>query len=88
MSKYINADDIENAKFQAENLRGMGDGVAYRVGWNEAIDAIIENAPTIDIVRCGECKNFHDRAYPYSICGRTSTKAEDDDFCSYGERSE
>ena len=47
MSRYIDADNLHNAKFQ--DISGYGENVAYRVGWNDAIDAICENEPSIDI---------------------------------------
>lgn len=58
----------------------------------------IENAPSIDIVRCGECKHWDDRRKDAwwseeGACDRTSrlgyaTYRNHDDFCSYGERRE
>lgn len=91
MSRYIDADNLHNAKFQ--NTDGYGENVAYRLGWNEAIEAIEENEPTaIDIVRCKECKyepicnhsvqhTTHD-AYSVTIGSKTV------EWCSYGERRE
>lgn len=34
---------------------------AYKLGWNDAIDAIVESAPTVDaveVVRCKDCKKY------------------------------
>ena len=51
--------------------------------------ADIFNAPSIDIIRCGECKyaeyraDYNDCECHYSGCGLVY---EVDDFCSYGER--
>lgn len=53
----------------------------------------LENLPTTDLVRCGECKYYEESEY---IEGDMSCKyhmghtyyTEDDRFCSYGERSE
>ena len=57
MSRYIDADNLHNAKFQ--DISGYGENVAYRVGWNDAIDAICENEPSIDIEpKRGEWKPF------------------------------
>ena len=85
MSRYIDADEIENAKFQEENLRGMGEHVAYRVGWNEAIESVLENAPSIDICFCEKCiyadaKPIADGRYWCNI-HRCYMR-----FCSDGER--
>ena len=52
-------------------------------------DAIIEvlDAPSIDIVRCAECK-WAKANGTYQWCGRLDSTARitADDFCSYGER--
>ena len=86
MSRYIDADNLHNAKFQ--NTDGYGENVAYRVGWNEAIEAIEENEPTaIDIVRCQDCKYW---VYNFNGCSRNPCTEPwyATDFCSYGERKE
>lgn len=50
-------------------------------------DAIVEvyNAPSIDIVRCKECKHWTSDSM-MMICGQTLMPKEDDDYCSWGER--
>lgn len=45
---------------------------------------MIDEAPTIDIVRCDECKWRKAKMMPKSVKCLFSGKA--DDFCSYGER--
>ena len=43
---------------------------AYKLGWNDAIDAIVEAAPTVDaveVVRCRDCRFFEDEDY-YGNC--------------------
>ena len=87
MSRYIDADNLHNAKFQ--NTDGYGENVAYRLGWNEAIEAIEENEPTaIDIVRCKECKHWHKWSDWEMFCGHFDggIGSDADDFCSYGVR--
>ena len=48
----------------------------------------IDSAPSIDIVRCGECKYWHknrkegDGMNVFDVC----YDFQADDFCSYGER--
>ena len=94
MSRYIDADNLHNAKFQ--NTDGYGENVAYRLGWNEAIEAIEENEPTaIDIVRCKECRHWfchNDVDYDQSkftyYCEVHGIFFEGDDYCSFGERKE
>lgn len=54
--------------------------------WSE-IENIINSAPSIDIVRCKECK-WSKANGTYQWCGRLDSTARitADDFCSYGER--
>ena len=37
-------------KFPEVQCNGFGDGPAYRQGWNDAIDAIVDNEDTVDAV--------------------------------------
>ncbi len=51
----------------------------------------IMTAPSIDIVRCGECKHWEapwsDQYDSYGgNCNKTGCGCTADDFCSYGER--
>ena len=52
---------------------------------------IIDSAPSIDIVRCKECKHY-DKFPTWSACTYWSgdpyeqASVNADDFCSYGER--
>lgn len=57
------------------------------VFWSQ-ITKTIDSAPSIDIVRCGECKMWMSEhlCQWWSRYGTVETDA--DDFCSYGERKE
>lgn len=57
--------------------------------WSE-IGKIIDSAPSIDIVRCGECKywNTKDCREWVGECEWAYYMTKPDDFCSYGERKE
>ena len=49
----------------------------------------INSAPSIDIVRCRECRYWHSGecwGIPYRGDYDTSIDTKADDFCSYGER--
>ena len=74
MSKYI---DVEWLK---QNFN--------TVFWSQ-ITKTIDSAPSIDIVRCGECKHWCKGDEVYGICYRcpNTRQMKADDFCSYGERS-
>ena len=41
--RLVYADDLRNHKFNSPDWHN-----AYAIGWNNAIDAIIDNAPTVD----------------------------------------
>ena len=43
--RLVDANDLKWHKFNYVN-----DYDAYRAGWNDAIDAVMENAPTVDAV--------------------------------------
>ena len=44
MSRLIDADKLPEHKFTRESAKGSD----YMRGWNDAIDAIIDNAPTVE----------------------------------------
>ena len=88
MSRYIDADELEI------DLKGVGNL------WKEPFDSVfgytngqIKSAPSIDIVRCKECRHN-----PWDLNRTDYTCIWDDDFadrpqtpdnfCSYGERRE
>ena len=76
MSRYIDYDaiDYRNDKMHDKSSDFI-DGVIY-------IAQRIEDAPSIDIVRCKECENHtHD-----DWCIKFVRTMLPDDFCSYGER--
>ena len=54
-----------------------------------AIKEFIDEAPTIDIVRCAECKHWNTDGC-HEGCGECTWAyymTKPDDFCSYGERT-
>lgn len=94
--RLIDADALAEKKFQERECNGLGEGPAYRQGWNDAIDAVMDNEPSAqpEIIRCRECK-WWDRcpsstiAPLYHLCrrvGRMNMTA--DDFCSRAEQWE
>lgn len=85
MSRYIDADAIIEKKWQAES-----EACFYAL---EDVVSVtdIEEAPTIDIVRCKECKyHFYDESNDCKMCyiHEYGEIWEDDDYCSYGERED
>lgn len=63
---------------------------AYKLGWNDAIDAIVESVPTVDaveVVRCKDCVGC-DRDDGSPWCGLVGLHVDDDHYCAWGERKE
>jgi len=81
MSRYIDYDAIN---YRHDKLHDKSDeflnGVVYMA-------QRIEEAPSIDIVRCGECKYYYNKD-PQQIptANIMCSHMHPDDFCSYGER--
>ena len=54
-----------------------------------SLRACVDDAPSIDIVRCGECKRHGASLNDGCVyCTQLMWTMNPDDFCSYGERSE
>ena len=80
MSRYIDADALK------EKIDSMWNGRPLSF-LGARILVAIDEAPSIDIVRCKECK-WAKANGTYQWCGRLDSTARitADDFCSYGER--
>lgn len=97
MSRYIDADAIDKA---FSKLRFNNDGELEHYGdrpnwylWGSDVENLIANAPSIDIVRCKECKkaNTEDCSHSYwdDDWGEWRVGYKGDEwFCADGERSE
>ena len=87
MSRYIEQEHIGKTVsnlptevFQTENR------IELVLSATEVIDAI-KDAPSIDIVRCGECKKRDDDYVCYKWASVDECpRVRPNDFCSYGER--
>lgn len=92
MSRYIDADEAikvmacemyAEAQSQGYDVDGVEDFIPEATAW-------MNDAPSIDIVQCKECKHFEKND---SIlrgewwCDLWADTIEDDGYCSYGERS-
>ena len=78
MSRYIDADGIDIRAREGYDH----DGVLY-LPYRD-VRKSLDTAPSIDIIRCGECKWRNAKMMPKSVKCLFSGKA--DDYCSYGER--
>lgn len=91
--RLIDADDLARVKFHGypdiEITPSDVNAEAYKRGWNDAINAIIECATTIDavpVIRCKDCKH---REAENGFCegrGWPMQLVPDDGFCDKGER--
>lgn len=88
MPRYIDADELQNVKFHdlpythiyPADLIGL-QTEAYERGWNDAIDAIVENAETADVVerKKGKWYDVGSLSCRCSNCGCKSEK--ESSFC-------
>lgn len=86
MSKYYKAEDVIRAI--AEQLCWIarteyGDKFTTE-DWLEEAEDYVSDLPTIDIVRCEDCKWYKD----FDGCFFSTAECEPEHFCSWGERIE
>lgn len=85
MSSYIDAEWLE------ENAKQYSLGYYDDDEWATPLN-VLDSAPSIDIVRCGECKHRKPSGYVGFVktyeCDITGLRMHDltNHFCSYGER--
>ena len=81
MSRYV----------EVEQLTANLDNGLWGKDWDKALaEAIIEDAPSIDIVRCRECRKVredggHANCSGYLYCRKWKTLVDEDGYCSWGE---
>lgn len=75
MSRYIDAD---HAEFRLQCCGTYHGVIAF-----DTVKAVLNDAPSIEIVRCKECLEYDD-----DWCMYWQNVINPDDFCSYGERKE
>ena len=85
MSRYIDADEFGRCLQNYRPYVDSGRFNAIQTEVNQVLDCIeyeIEDAPTIEIIRCRECQWYNER----EGCFFSTAEITADDFCSYGER--
>lgn len=88
MPRLIDADELWKHKFKSASER-MDLDVAYMGGWNDAIDTIMDETPSVDaveVVRCKDCEYWRDDDCKNDSHGYCPIS--ENDFCSRGERRE
>ena len=93
MSRWIDADALKEDLLINHNTDLMAQSLVLGSGFDVGVDYVmqfIEDAPSIDLVRCAECKHWCKGDDVYGICYRcpNTRQMRYDDFCSYGERRE
>lgn len=92
MSKWIDADAIDKA---FSKLRFNNDGELEHYGdrpnWyllGSEVEALIADAPSIDIVRCQDCKKSHTdgKTTHYLWCVEWGRSTDTFGYCERGER--
>ena len=87
MSRYTNTDALIKAIRYTADLGGWIGEAVLQI--KRVAIKYIENAPSIDIVRCGECKHWKSTVQmPNGTEVKCLYGRKADDFCSYGSRSE
>ena len=83
--RLIGADALMESIKNTADLGGWIGEALYQI--KQVAIKYIGSAPSIDIVRCKECK-WAKANGTYQWCGRLDSTARitADDFCSYGER--
>lgn len=83
MSRYI------DTKWLEDNAKEYSLGYYEEDEWATPLN-VLDSAPSIDIVRCGECKYNENTCINHGEmnprCRYANYKRSADDFCSYGER--
>ena len=88
--KAIDADALKEYFVDLSTEKDIGFGDASRmitVNINHIIK-VIENAPSIDIVRCGECRKSHidGKTTHYLWCTEWGRSTDTFGYCERGER--
>ena len=89
--RLIDADALHKAYMELRNFKQdpqSGDWISLRAVPLTTVIRMLNDAPSIDIVRCKECrwgKPYSDKQLECDALGLGGLKFPDD-FCSYGER--
>ena len=89
--RLIDADALPEHKFPEAQSNKFGDGAYYRQGWNDAIDAIVDNENTVDaiqVVRCADCIRYRPEGNVWGRCTVAANPMRKKDFCSSGVRKD
>ena len=88
VSRYIDA-DAAIARIAGQMSYEIEVETGNEIDCVDLAEELLNDIPSIDIVRCKECK-WAKALGTYQWCGRLDSTARitADDFCNYGERKE
>lgn len=90
MGKLIDTDKLKKHQFHGcyTNILIASSTESYMLGWDDAIDAIVNKMPkstTVDLVRCKDCI-YRDHRICYAHSAEVYVRG--DDYCSRGRRKD
>ena len=86
--RSIDADVLHKAYMELRNFKQdpqSGDWISLRAVPLTTVIRMLNDAPSIDIVRCKECK-YYKQSEAFCENGNGLWQAGDECFCNYGER--
>lgn len=78
---------IDAEKLKEYKAGGVSELTEWQKGWNDAIDTIMDETPTVDaveVIRCKDCEYY--LPDEPTICELTMCGANDEGFCAWAER--
>jgi len=89
MPRLINTDNLAEYKFASDRIIPT----EWQQGWNDAIDTIMNETPTVDaepVVRCKDCRFFYKYGFKleYTECTHFDCDVTEYGYCWWGERRE
>lgn len=82
MSRYIDADYVKAVMINDRLMQGNAEFNLYA----QQVEIQVKAMPSIDIVRCSECKYWASDGGALMICDIHKDPTVPAHFCSYGER--
>lgn len=81
MPRLIDANNLAEYKFASDRIIPT----EWQQGWNDALDFVINEVPTVDVVQCKDCIYYHKGDwYDDDVCKVHSNN--DRGYCAWGER--
>ena len=87
MSRYIDAEYVNAFPIRIDHYDEKHGNRHFVLGI-ESVMEYIEEAPSIDIVRCKECRHWNEEDHWCNIRDSYGWDYKPDDFCSYGQKGD